>query len=503
MARNEPRTAAQHAASDADLLRAVAERRDQAAFAELYSRHEQAAYALARHMLRTSDAAEVAVQEAMLRVWKSAGKYRYDKNARGWLLRIVAFECIRIQKARRAEAARTEPLGEDLAGARGEDSGREEMLAGLRRGLERLPETNRQLVALYYLGGLTQEEIGKELAIPQQTVSNRLRDALKFLRSELSQLGLATALPLLDESALGDALAQSYASPAALKSGVLGTLARPGADAASQASRALSRKVAVPSLVWPLVALGVAVAVAAGGAYVALGPRSNNPVDPQAEAPKRKDAGEAAEAERAPLDRSWSFEDGLPDGFKVTRGTWTPIDPSKHGGLRGLASPASIKDTVCTVLPVEAPHRPFVVRLKSIFSPDHATLIDVGDQNRVVNGGINMIWYDTPQSDNILEYMVKHLYTSYTLDKPFVYDVDYYFLGKYVFRYRYGELQGVNVHAAAYPTRQVAIMAFGFGVSQLSIRELKDGEIPAELRDPEAKAEEIRRMVQTHQDGWK
>lgn len=502
MAHSQPSTAAQDAVTDADLLRAVAEKRDQAAFAVLYARHEQAAYALARHMLRTSDAAEVAVQEAMLRVWRSAGKYRYDKNARGWMLRIVAFECIRIQKARRAEAARTEPLGEDPAGARGEDSGREEMLAGLRRGLERLPEANRQLVALYYLGGLTQEEIGKELAIPQQTVSNRLRDALKFLRSELSQLGLAAALPLLDEGALGDALAQSYAPPASLKTGVLDTLAHPGADAVEQASRALSRKAAAPSLLWPFVVLSVA--VAAGGAYVALAPSPAN--DEANTAPGRSEMASAKNAEdtaRAPLNRSWSFEDGLPEGFEVPRGQWTRLDPAKHGGLRGLASPARIKDTVCAVLPVEAPHRPFVVRLKSIFSPDHATLIDAGEQKRIVSGGVNMIWYDTPHSDNIQEYMVKHLYTTYDLGKHFVYDVEYYFLGKYVFRYRYGELQGVNVHASAYPTRQVAIMAFGFGVSQLSIRELKDEEIPAELRDPDAKAEEIRGYVREHKDGWK
>ncbi|MCK6471500.1 MAG: sigma-70 family RNA polymerase sigma factor [Planctomycetes bacterium] len=494
--------------SDAGLIRAVAERRDPEAFAELYARHEHAAYALARHMLRSSDGAEVAVQEAMLRVWRSASKFRYDKNARGWVLRIVAFECIRIQKARRAESERTEPLEQDAPESAGtasaEQASREELLDGLRRCLERLPEANRQLVSLYYLAGLTQEEIGQELALPQQTVSNRLRDALKFLRSELHRIGLAAALPLLGENALGAALAETYAPPAALKATVLGAVSHAGVDTAAQASRALSRKAAAPALLLPLVVLGVV--ATAGGAYLALGPDARTPEGESVpEEVSRAETSTASQekAERAPLDRSWSFENGLPEEFKVSHGQWTPIDPAKHGGLRGLASPASIKNPVIMPLPVEVPARPFLVHLRTFFSPDQAMARPVGEDQGIINGGVNLYWFDETGATSLQTYFRKHTYKKFNLGKHFTYEADYYFIDKYIFRYHNGELQGVNIHERAYPTRWVVLNAFGFGVSQLSIRELKDGEIPAELRDPDAKAEEVRALVRARKDGWK
>src|SRR5579862_7406245 len=75
---------------DAQLLAAIAQSRDQLAFDELLRRYERDAYNVAHHITGRRDSAEEVVQDAMMRVWTSAGSYRGEGVVRAWLLRIVA-----------------------------------------------------------------------------------------------------------------------------------------------------------------------------------------------------------------------------------------------------------------------------------------------------------------------------------------------------------------------------------------------------------------------------
>lgn len=71
---------------DEDLISLV-EAGDPEAFAALYDRHIRLAYSLARRMMREQQAAEEVVQEAFLKVWRSAGNYRAERgSARTWIL---------------------------------------------------------------------------------------------------------------------------------------------------------------------------------------------------------------------------------------------------------------------------------------------------------------------------------------------------------------------------------------------------------------------------------
>jgi RNA polymerase sigma factor (sigma-70 family) len=60
----------------------------------------------------------------------------------------------------------------------------------LYRLLKRLPTLDQQLIKLCYEEGLSQRRISATLAVPQQTVSNRLKRAISHLRRELLALGL-------------------------------------------------------------------------------------------------------------------------------------------------------------------------------------------------------------------------------------------------------------------------------------------------------------------------
>src|ERR687896_823836 len=74
---------------DDKLITAVA-RGDQAALLALYDRHGRMGYGLAYRILGDAGAAEEAVQDAYLRIWRRASTFDAQRGgARSWLLTIV------------------------------------------------------------------------------------------------------------------------------------------------------------------------------------------------------------------------------------------------------------------------------------------------------------------------------------------------------------------------------------------------------------------------------
>jgi RNA polymerase sigma-70 factor, ECF subfamily len=75
--------------ADEDLMGLV-EAADPGAFAALYDRHGRMAYSLAYRMMGEKQEAEDVVQEAFVKVWRSAGGYRVGRGSvRTWILSIV------------------------------------------------------------------------------------------------------------------------------------------------------------------------------------------------------------------------------------------------------------------------------------------------------------------------------------------------------------------------------------------------------------------------------
>jgi RNA polymerase sigma-70 factor (ECF subfamily) len=167
-------------------LAPITENRDGLAFENLYSNHAGAAFVLATSLTGDRALAEDAVQESMLRVWRSAGSF-HPGNVRGWILRIVGRECIRLMKRRRQERVREkyvlprEPIESKAANAEKDDT-----LSALQTSIAGLAEPDRRLMALHYVNGLSQRKISKTLAVPQQTISNRIRQILHQLGKQIN-----------------------------------------------------------------------------------------------------------------------------------------------------------------------------------------------------------------------------------------------------------------------------------------------------------------------------
>jgi RNA polymerase sigma factor (sigma-70 family) len=90
-------------------------------------------------------------------------------------------------KRRRQERVREkcvlprEPVESKAANAEKDDT-----LSALQTSIAGLAEPDRRLMALHYVNGLSQRKISKTLAVPQQTISNRIRQILHQLGKQIN-----------------------------------------------------------------------------------------------------------------------------------------------------------------------------------------------------------------------------------------------------------------------------------------------------------------------------
>jgi RNA polymerase sigma-70 factor (ECF subfamily) len=180
--------------ADEDLISLVGDG-DAQAFALLYDRHSRGAYSLAYRLMNERQAAEDLVQEAFIKVWRSAGGYWVGRGSvRTWILSIVRNRGID-QFRSRASRRRTQ----DKLEASTPTSGPNEAFAEtwrnfnrdlLRQALGEVPYEQREVLALGHFSELTHAEIAERLCLPLGTVKGRMRLGLEKLRknSELREM---------------------------------------------------------------------------------------------------------------------------------------------------------------------------------------------------------------------------------------------------------------------------------------------------------------------------
>jgi RNA polymerase sigma-70 factor, ECF subfamily len=163
---------------------------DAARFEEAILPHLDAAYNLARWLVRDAGHAEDLVQESCLRAWKGFQGFR-GGDARSWLLAIVRNTCFSwLRSNRRQELAvefdegiHTPEVGApDAEGQLVAQASREV----LGRALEELPPEFREALVLRELEGLSYKEIGDVVGVPVGTVMSRLARARARLAGVLT-----------------------------------------------------------------------------------------------------------------------------------------------------------------------------------------------------------------------------------------------------------------------------------------------------------------------------
>jgi RNA polymerase sigma factor (sigma-70 family) len=160
--------------------------------------HLNAAFNLARWLLRNDQDAEDVVQEAYLRAFRFFGDFR-GGNARAWLLRIVRNTCYTVLRSNRPQELTT-TFDEEIYGeGNGTLSPEALFVQGtdsefLRQALEELPLNAREVLVLREFDGFSYKEIAEIANIPIGTVMSILHRARERLRRSIISRRDATPL---------------------------------------------------------------------------------------------------------------------------------------------------------------------------------------------------------------------------------------------------------------------------------------------------------------------
>jgi RNA polymerase sigma-70 factor (ECF subfamily) len=163
--------------------------RERERFDECVLPHLDAAYNLARYLLRDPHEAEEAVQKAFLRAIQHFDGFR-GVDGRAWILSIVRNTCWTQLRRRRSGGERVE-FDEEIHSVEDETSGPEADLArsiaadSVREGLNQLAVEFREALVLRELEGLSYKEIAQVAGVPIGTVMSRLARGRKQLQKIL------------------------------------------------------------------------------------------------------------------------------------------------------------------------------------------------------------------------------------------------------------------------------------------------------------------------------
>ena len=181
------------AASDDDLVRMYREG-DADAFDALFARYSAAVYHLAGALLGPDGGAADVLQETFLAVARNARRYVPRGRFRAWLMRIVRNRCLNrldARRRRREVLGRTDvpvidpPSHEPSPAARAARDEQREIIAAA---IARLPDRQREAIALYAFQRMRYREIAEVMTMPINTVKTLIHRARANLARALEPL---------------------------------------------------------------------------------------------------------------------------------------------------------------------------------------------------------------------------------------------------------------------------------------------------------------------------
>lgn len=177
--------------AQADLLRAISERRDRMAFAQLFAHFAPRLKGYLIRLGASEAAADELVQDVMLTVWRKAASFDPSKSsASTWLFTIARNRRIDLlRRERRPEIDPEDPLlTPDPPKSQHEALGEVQEAERLQAAIAALPQEQRDLVVLAFYDDLSHREIAERRDLPLGTVKSRLRLALARLRQAVQDL---------------------------------------------------------------------------------------------------------------------------------------------------------------------------------------------------------------------------------------------------------------------------------------------------------------------------
>ena len=166
---------------------------DDAAFSELVYKYQKSVHALAWRKIGDFQIAEEIAQDTFLQAYKKLASLKNPTQFAGWLYVIAANLCTDWKRRKRpimksletdAPGALEKTSYEMYLEEKREKKAAEHRQEIVKNLLDKLPESERTVVTLHYLGEMTSEAISQFLGVSVNTIKSRLRRARKRLQKE-------------------------------------------------------------------------------------------------------------------------------------------------------------------------------------------------------------------------------------------------------------------------------------------------------------------------------
>ena len=178
--------------NDADLIRQVLDG-DQGAFTTLVNKYQKSVHALVWRKIGDFHIAEEITQDVFLKVYKRLSTLKRPELFPGWLYVIATRDCMSWLRKKELPTKSLDAMStaelEEICYAqheadRSEAAAIEHQRECVKRLLQKLPESERTVVTLYYLAEMKSEEISAFLGVSPNTVRSRIRRARERLEKE-------------------------------------------------------------------------------------------------------------------------------------------------------------------------------------------------------------------------------------------------------------------------------------------------------------------------------
>ena len=166
---------------------------DDAAFSRLIQKYQRSVHALAWRKIGDFHYAEEITQDTFLQVYKKLSTLKNPNQFAGWLYVIANRYCVAwmrkqkptVQSLEETSVKETEKSDyERYVSEQREAEAIERRYEIVEKLLEKLPESERTVVTLYYLGEMTLKEIGNFMGVSVNTIASRLQRARKRLQAD-------------------------------------------------------------------------------------------------------------------------------------------------------------------------------------------------------------------------------------------------------------------------------------------------------------------------------
>ncbi len=168
-----------------------------AAFNILVQKYQKSVHALVWRKIGDFHYAEEITQDTFLQAYKKLSTLRNPNQFAGWLYVIASRRCINwLQRQKPTMQSLEDTSAKEIEKSaymhyeceQRNIEAAEHRYERAKRLLQRLPESQRTVMTLYYLGEMTAKEISKFLGVSVNTISSRLRRARKHLQDDQERL---------------------------------------------------------------------------------------------------------------------------------------------------------------------------------------------------------------------------------------------------------------------------------------------------------------------------